>query len=674
MAALSEKVLVLGIDGADPVFLKRCMDKGLMPNFEKFIKRGSITHDCNMIGGTPTVTPPMWTTLATGAHPSTHGIVDYYRQGDELDTVAYNFDSRYCKAEPMWNVTAEAGIKTLVWHWPGSSWPPTSDSENLYVVDGTQPGGPNVGVAEVDGELLVIASAKTKEVTFKNKAAADSNVPCMIAGMDVEDAGSETAYDRVHAAEVKYVKIDPEERLEGLSDTPMDVVYSPIKPATGWENAPEGAKEFTILNAKGYIRRPALVLKGEDGKYDKVAIYKSKKEAEPMIVINNDEFVRDFVDETIKNDDRIMANRNMRLLEVAEDGDTVRLWISATMDFNNDTLWHPHSLLQEINDNVGYPQPVSMAGGSDPRLIRDCCGVNWDQAAQWNAESIKYLIKTHGFKVVYSHFHNVDLQGHLIVAQMKNGKRKLTGEQFQELFEEVYAQTDRYLGSMMPLLDEGWSIIIVSDHGQTTPEHTMSVINANGGSVNATFMRDWGYTVMVKDENGNDTREIDWSKTTAVLQRCGHILINLKGRNKNGIVDPADKYDLEEKIITDLYSLKDPETGYRTCHAAFRRKDAIVIGSAGGVGDDDSGDIIVYVAEGYTNDHGDSLAIIDGAADTSVRSIFLAAGAGIKEGLVTDRVIRHVDVTPTVAALLGTRMPAEAEGAPIYQILKEYTA
>ena len=55
--------------------------------------------------------------------------------------VNLNFDSTKCHAEQMWNVTAEAGKKTLVWHWPGSAWPPSSDSENLHVVDGTSPGG-----------------------------------------------------------------------------------------------------------------------------------------------------------------------------------------------------------------------------------------------------------------------------------------------------------------------------------------------------------------------------------------------------------------------------------------------------------------------------------------------------------------------------------------------------
>ena len=71
-----------------------------------------------------------------------------------------------CKAEQLWNVTAEAGKKTLVWHWPGSSWPASSDSPNLYVVDGAQPAAVQMSSANVDFEKYIIASKDFKEVLY----------------------------------------------------------------------------------------------------------------------------------------------------------------------------------------------------------------------------------------------------------------------------------------------------------------------------------------------------------------------------------------------------------------------------------------------------------------------------------------------------------------------------
>ena len=99
---------------------------------------------------------------------------------------------------------------------------------------------------------------------------------------------------------------------------------------------------------------------------------------------------------------------------------------------------------------------------------------------------------------------------------------------------------------------------------------------------------------------------------------------------------------------------------------ALRNKDAALLGLSG----PESGDIIYFLAEGYNFDHGDSLATTYGLEGTSVSPIFMAAGPGIKVNYRTDRMIREVDVAPTVAILLGVRMPAQCEGAPAYQILE----
>lgn len=129
---LADKVLVLGIDGLDPRKTRAYVDEGLMPNTKKLIERGCQRHDLVMLGGVPTITPPMWATLATGATPMTHGITDFFLQvPGKLDEYTYAMHSESCKAEQMWNVTAEAGLKTLVWHWPAAAWPPSSDSRTF---------------------------------------------------------------------------------------------------------------------------------------------------------------------------------------------------------------------------------------------------------------------------------------------------------------------------------------------------------------------------------------------------------------------------------------------------------------------------------------------------------------------------------------------------------------
>lgn len=666
------KVFVMGIDGMDPKITQKYLDEGIMPNLEKFLKLGAARDNLAMIGGHPTVTPPMWTTLATGASPFVHSVHSFSMKGDTIGEATYNFDSRNCLAEQMWNVTAEAGIKTLVWHWAGSAWPPSSESKNLYVIDGTQPEGVNCGNAVVESEKILIADEKTPEVKFRAKATTDSNVPCFITGMEFDEGEKDDVLATLTSSGPrKAIPVIAPSDTEVLSKLPMDVIYSPIKPASGWASAPADARECTIIHSNGLIHRPCLILKNEQGIYDTLQIFTSKKENEPLATLKVGEYVANIVDDVIleKTDEKIQANRNMRILEMAEDGSHIRMWISSAMNFHNDTLWYPKSLLPEIVNNVGYPQPCSVAGGQDIQLVTDCMYETWEIAGQWTSDSIHYLIKEHDFKMIFSHFHNVDLQGHMLVQFLKRGNSSLSAETIQNLFREVYKQTDRYIGHYLDLIDDGWTILIVSDHGQTCPEYHMSQLLAGDDTIEGIEMVKWGYTVLKKDENGNTLPEVDWSKTKAVIWRMGEVWINLKGRDFHdgieGIVDPADKWQVEEEIMTHILSAKSPMTGMRVAQLALRNKDAVLLGMGG----PKCGDIVYMAAEGYTMDHADSLSTVDGYFGTSCMSIFAACGGGIKQNCKTPRVVHHIDIAPTIASLFDIRVPAQCEGAPIYQIL-----
>lgn len=667
--ALANKILVLGIDGLDPRLTRKYVDEGIMPNTKRFIERGSSREDLVMLGGQPTITPPMWTTLATGAYPVTHGITDFSGQAaGTIDGTCYNLDSRRCKAEQLWNVFAEAGKRTLVWHWPGSAWPPSSDSPNLHVVDGTQPGFVNMGGGVVDSEKLLVASTKTTEVLYRRRAASDGKVPCVIEDLEVAEDGVNLFFDTSYdgSAITQVVMLTEEDGEGALSDSPFDVIHSPIKEASGWAEAPAGAKEFVMLHGDGLIRRPCLILPNEAGIYDQVAIYKSKKETTPMAVLENGVFTKDIVDESIKKEQHYLANRNMRVLELSPEGDYLKMWISAGMNIDNDRVWHPKSLYREVVDNVGYAQPTSLLGAGDEQLIRECMFANWTAGGQWQADVLHYFIEKNAYDVIFSHFHNVDLEGHMIVKFLRKGHNDLSAERYQQLFKEVYMQTDDYIGRFMHLLDEGWTILIVSDHGQVCPEHEVQLMGDPSG-INVTLMRELGFTEVKKDAEGNLLHEVDWEKTRAVACRANNIYLNLIGRTEHGIVDPADQYELEEEIMTALYGYRDPGTGKRVVSLALRNKDAVLLGYGG----PECGDICVWMSEGYNRDHGDCLSTTFGYADTSVSPIFMAAGAGIKENYTTNRIIREVDVAPTVALLGGVRMPKDCEGAPVYQILTE---
>ena len=664
-----KKVLVLGVDGLDPRLASHFLEEGKMPSFEKLIHRGSARKDLRMLGGMPTITPPMWTSLATGATPATHGITCFWGQSKkDLATMTYNLNSKSCRAEQMWNVTTEAGLKTLVWHWPGSSWPPSSDSPLLHVVDGSQPNAIGNGDCVVDDDKLLYASEKVEKTIFKAKVPNTSGAGCIINDVPVDtddSAVSESEFN--NALEMKSLILSEHEGDLSAEMLPIDVINTPISAPKKWQiDVPADAKEFSVLINGGKTRRPALILKNENGVYDSVAIYKDKKTAEPLVVLG-DAFVSTVYDELVIDESKIKTNRPMRLLSLAEDGSEVRVWIGPAKDIYKDVLWHPATLKKTVIENVGPVPCTSMADARNESLVKTCLLPCWDVYSKWQADAMNYLIDHENYDVVFSHLHNVDACGHLFWYLSKDRAAiGNNGALYQEAMEWVYRQTDRYIGAFLHYLDEGWTILVISDHGLLVPPEDDIPLLGDGFGCNVRVLEELGYTVLKKDENGNELRDIDYSKTRAVANRGNHINLNIIGRNEHGIVKPEDQYELETQIISDLYNYRD-KNGKRVVSLAIRNKEAEIIGMNG----DECGDIIYFLEEGFNRLHGDSLSTFQGANHTSVSPIFIAAGPGIKADYVTDRVIRTYDVTPTIATLLGLRMPAQCEGAPVYQIFED---
>lgn len=678
--ARTKKLIVLGIDGMDPVTTKRMVKEGKLPNIKKYLLTGSARQGLEMLGAHPTITPPCWTTLATGAYPGTHGITCYWRQSpDSLDAVVYNMDSRNCKAQQLWNVTTEEGLKTLVWHWPGSSWPPTSQSPLLHVVDGTQPGSVNMGVAQMDWEKIVYASSSTRSLRFVPHTQKAAGVGCNIT--DLHQVISEENADDDEMMELWWgdaARSGGEIRtyVKDLEDTEMmigakvayDMIFSPIKPAADWAAAPEDGLEFTILISGGKEERYGLITKNESGIYDQVSLYHSKSEKDPFVTIPKGEMISGIIDNATKKGNTRPCCRSYKILELSLDGSNLRLWISNALDTTNKMLWHPVSLYDELIKGVGNIPPVSLIGGEDSELVDQIFEPSWDIYSQWQADSLEYLIDNERYDVVFSHLHNIDCAGHQIwhLAKTLEPWNHTDEKIYQELIERFYIQTDQYLGRFLHYLDEGFTIFIVSDHGLLVGENVPPILGEYGG-LNTKVMEELGYTVLKKDAQGNSIDEIDWEKTRAVQIRSNYIYINLKGRDKHGIVEPEEQYQLEEQIISDLYGYRDPYTKKRVVGVALRNKDAVLFGTNG----PECGDIFFTIEEGFNRLHGDGLTTADGYFNTSVSPVFIAAGKGIKEGYTTDRIIRQVDVTPTIAVLLGTKIPSQCEGAPIYQILSE---
>lgn len=680
------KILVLGLDGMEPDTTKRLVNAGKMPNVKKLMEQGASREDLEMLGAMPTITPAQWTTLACGCYPSTHGITDFWNQApDSLDTIIYGLDSRLCQAEQLWNVTAEAGMKTLVWHWPGSSWPPSTESENLFVVDGTQPASVNYSIANIDIEKYVVASAEFTRNRFYDhigtKNLGDSANTCVIDQLQLDEPAQTDKYEefkftpenkqefllnRYKMKRIKNVDFHPVSNNAGaLSKVPFDKIESAVTEPVGWKfEIPQSAREFCIFTSGKLVVHPCLILANESGIYDTVKIYMDKSAPEPLCTLKKGEIATDVVDHCLVQEEEVPVSRWYKLLELSEDGSYARIWISTAFKIDCDDRWSPKSIYQEVIDNCGHVPPFSQLGGTSLEFAQEILTPAWRLNALWQARAINYLIKEKKMEVVFSHHHFIDHSAHQFWNYALQKPNAEPAEFWQQQIDRTYEVADEYIGAFLPLLDEGWTIIITSDHGEQIRTRPVARLG-KAGAVSAGIMKELGYTVMKKDENGNDTMDIDFEKTTAIASRTSYIWINLKGRDAHGIVNPEDKYALEEQIIDDLYRYRDAN-GDRIISLALHNKDAKIIGLDG----PQTGDIIYMNREGFVGVHGQGLSTYKGHYGTSVSPIFLAAGPGIIHDNDVKRTIRQVDLAPTIATLLGIRMPKHCEGAPIYQILK----
>lgn len=76
MANTPRKVAVIGLDCALPALIEKHIAEGHLPTFKKLIEGGMIADNC--LVPYPTITPPNWASIATGAWPGTHGITDFH--------------------------------------------------------------------------------------------------------------------------------------------------------------------------------------------------------------------------------------------------------------------------------------------------------------------------------------------------------------------------------------------------------------------------------------------------------------------------------------------------------------------------------------------------------------------------------------------------------------------
>lgn len=145
---------------------------------------------------------------------------------------------------------------------------------------------------------------------------------------------------------------------------------------------------------------------------------------------------------------------------------------------------------------------------------------------------------------------------------------------YQNELKKSYIYMDKIIGEAMELIPKDCTLIILSDHGFAS---FRKEVNYNRWLVDnglMTLKEDTGLMSLYDlfDDNRLLFKNVDWSKTKAYALGLGNIYINLKGREKEGIVEEGKDYEeVVNKIINELPKIVDPETGEHPVCKVYRR-------------------------------------------------------------------------------------------------------
>ncbi len=112
------RVLVLGLDGLDWDFVLPWIEAGDMPNLARLMDAGTWGRMQTLV---PTLSPLIWTTVATGVSPDRHGILDFVEKEPKRG-ILLPITGRSRKVPAVWNLASAFGRTVGVVGW-WASWP-----------------------------------------------------------------------------------------------------------------------------------------------------------------------------------------------------------------------------------------------------------------------------------------------------------------------------------------------------------------------------------------------------------------------------------------------------------------------------------------------------------------------------------------------------------------------
>jgi predicted AlkP superfamily phosphohydrolase/phosphomutase len=543
------RIVVLGLDGMDPVLVDKYMAIGKLPNLKKLAAEGSYNE---LETTTPSISPVAWSSFMTGCHPAKHNIFDFLSRDPKtylpdlssahigspkkvLPLGKYNIPlskpeiKGMRKSVPFWKILGDNGIFSTILRIP-VTFPP--EKFRGHLLSGMC--APDLKGSQ--GTFSFYTSDKEKIIDREG----GMNIPVKINGnrIDTYISGPENTMLK-NPEEMKIplsITIDKDNK-----EATLDVSGQSFK-----------LKEKTFSDWIQITFRPGLWIK----------------------IRSICRFYINRMDQTFE----------MYITPLNIDPEKPALPISQPFIYSVylSKLLGSYITLGEANDTWALNEGIL----SEEAFLK----LSYFNHQEWEDMLFNAMDKTKKGAVV-SWFETTDSIQHMFYRYLDDKHPALLTEQAKmgpEVMEELYAKMDDLVGRVFAKLDKKDILIIMSDHGIKSFRR--------GINMNSWLYRN-GYLALKegKHQSGEWFKDVDWENTRAYGLGLGGIYLNIKDREARGTVTQGDEAKaLKKEIASLLNGLNDEGNGQTAINTVFDRDDL-----PPGPYKDNCPDLIVGYNEGY---------------------------------------------------------------------------
>lgn len=523
---VTEEVVVLGFDGADPKLAAQWMAEGKLPNLARLARQGTFKP----LGTTnPPESPVAWASFATGLNPGGTGIYDFLKRDPQTYLPELALVSRErpkflwgmipIKAPkvtnlrsgvPFYKAAADAGYKTTVIRMP-LEFPPT-----------TLPGGKlwsGLGVPDLRG-------------TWGTFYYFGSDLTPRDAG-DTEFGGKLA-------------------RLEMNGDAAAATVEGPVDPTSNQFKRISIPIDFKLASDGKSV---TIHLQGQSatlGERQWSDWFHARFRVTPFLSLRST--CRFFILQTSPELRVYMSPLNL-------DPEDPPLPISSPPGYSAE-LAKKHGLMKTLgwwHDTWALNEERIDEGV----FLEDC----W-RTMQQEREILLDELKNDPPSLLVAVFTATDSVSHMfwrLTDPQHPRYDAALAAKYGNAIEQTYVRMDAIVGDVMRTMKPGGTLIVVSDHGFHSWRRGF---NTNTWLVQNGFMTlknpnaaDKTYNLDNLFGQGSFFPNTDWGRTRAYAVGLGQVYLNLSGREKYGIVKPGAE---AERILADLrqklLALEDPDT------------------------------------------------------------------------------------------------------------------